>query len=70
MEGIHDKWKVLVDKGYQVNPCNSKLHPAVQAGLTVVGEEISVQQAYTPNSQCFGCGKLVVFAVYVIFPLV
>lgn len=42
----------------QINPCNSLLHPAVQAGIQPEGaEEVSVQQAYTPKSQCFGCGE-------------
>jgi hypothetical protein len=42
----------------QINPCNSQLHPAVQAGIQPEGaEELSVQQAYTPKSQCFGCGE-------------
>lgn len=40
------------------NPCNSPLHPAVNAGLQpdASKEELCVQEAYTPNSQCFGCG--------------
>ncbi len=35
-----------------------RLHPAVEAGLELdsSGEEVSVQDAYTPDSQCFGCG--------------
>lgn len=42
----------------QINPCNSPLHPAVQAGIQPEGgEELSVQSAYTPKSQCFGCGE-------------
>jgi hypothetical protein len=44
----------------QINPCNSMLHPAVEAGIPPEGgEELSVQQAYTPKSQCFGCGESV-----------
>ena len=27
---------------------------------TVEGKELSVQEAYTPKSQCFGCGACVV----------
>ena len=35
-----------------------RLHPAVtEAGMELDGdEEQSVQEAYTPDSQCFGCG--------------
>lgn len=41
-----------------MNPCNSKLHPAVtEAGIPPdENEEKCVQEAYTPNSVCFGCG--------------
>jgi hypothetical protein len=49
---------VVVLHGAQINPCNSLLHPAVQAGIQPEGaEELSVQSAYTPKSQCFGCGE-------------
>jgi hypothetical protein len=42
---------------WQVNPCNSKLHPAfAEAGIAIEGTESSVQEAYTPNGTCFGCG--------------
>lgn len=36
------------------------LHPAVkEAGILPEGEEeIAVQVAYTPKSQCFGCGTI------------
>ncbi|CAK0745314.1 hypothetical protein CVIRNUC_001611 [Coccomyxa viridis] len=50
------QWKWLKDRGHAVNPCNSKLHPAFAAGIIFEGEELSVQAAYTPNSNCFGCG--------------
>lgn len=36
-----------------------RLHPAARAGILPVGEdedEQSVQEAYTPDGQCFGCG--------------
>jgi acyl-coenzyme A thioesterase PaaI-like protein len=41
-----------------VNPCNSKLHPSVtEAGIEPESEEeVSVQEAYTPESTCWGCG--------------
>ncbi|KAI7839781.1 hypothetical protein COHA_006581 [Chlorella ohadii] len=44
--------------GFQVNPCNSKLHPSVtEAGIEPDSEEeLSVQEAYTPESTCWGCG--------------
>lgn len=46
-------------QGHKVNPCNSQLHPAVtEAGIAPDGsEEICIQEAYTPNSLCFGCGQ-------------
>jgi len=52
------QWKLLHHQGYDVNPCNSPLHPAVtQAGIAPENdEEVSVQVAYTPESACFGCG--------------
>lgn len=45
-------------QGYNVNPCNSPLHPAVtEAGIEPESEEeLPVQEAYTPESACFGCG--------------
>lgn len=45
-------------QGYEVNPCHSKLHPAVtEAGIEPdEDEELPVQEAYTPESMCFGCG--------------
>ncbi len=53
-EGL--KWSWLQKQGAEVNPCNSALHPAVLAGLKPKGNERSVQEAYNPSSQCFGCG--------------
>lgn len=52
------QWHWMVSQGHKINPCNSKLHPAVvDAGIQPEGmEELCVQQAYTPESQCFGCG--------------
>eukprot|EP00879_Flechtneria_rotunda_P003509 GHRR01003739.1.p1 GENE.GHRR01003739.1~~GHRR01003739.1.p1 ORF type:complete len:255 (+),score=61.69 GHRR01003739.1:283-1047(+) len=52
------QWEFLVSQGHEINPCNSMLHPAVtEAGiLPDGGAELAVQQAYTPKSQCFGCG--------------
>jgi hypothetical protein len=52
------QWEVLRQQGFQVNPCNSKLHPSVtEAGIEPDSEEeLSVQEAYTPESTCWGCG--------------
>jgi hypothetical protein len=52
------QWELLHHQGYDVNPCNSKLHPAVtEAGIEPESdEEVCVQIAYTPESACFGCG--------------
>lgn len=52
------QWQWMVQQGHKINPCNSKLHPAVvEAGIEPEGEvELCVQEAYTPKSQCFGCG--------------
>ena len=46
-------------QGYDVNPCHSKLHPAfTEAGIEPEEEEeLPVQEAYTPESTCFGCGE-------------
>lgn len=46
-------------QGFAVNPCNSKLHPSVtEAGIEPESEEeLSVQEAYTPESTCWGCGE-------------
>jgi hypothetical protein len=45
-------------QGFAVNPCNSKLHPSfTEAGIEPDSEEeLSVQEAYTPESNCWGCG--------------
>lgn len=45
-------------QGYDINPCHSKLHPAfTEAGIEPEEEEeLPVQEAYTPESTCFGCG--------------
>jgi hypothetical protein len=55
-----NQWHWMVSQGHKINPCNSMLHPAVkEAGILPEGEEeIAVQVAYTPKSQCFGCGKI------------
>lgn len=52
------QWEILRHQGYEINPCNSKLHPSVtEAGIQPDSEEErSVQEAYTPESVCFGCG--------------
>lgn len=52
------QWEVLRNQGFQVNPCNSRLHPSVtEAGIEPDSEEeLSVQEAYTPESTCWGCG--------------
>lgn len=52
------QWKLLHHQGYDINPCNSPLHPAVTvAGIKPENsEEVCVQEAYTPESVCFGCG--------------
>lgn len=44
--------------GHAVNPCNSKLHPSVAAGVPVDegAKEVCVQEAYSPRSKCWGCG--------------
>mmetsp|Transcript_12606 Transcript_12606/g.22316 ORF Transcript_12606/g.22316 Transcript_12606/m.22316 type:complete len:266 (+) Transcript_12606:60-857(+) len=52
------QWQALAGAG-QVNPCHSKLHPAVVTGVVALPEgdvELSVQEAYTPRGTCFGCG--------------
>ncbi|KAF5834906.1 hypothetical protein DUNSADRAFT_8177 [Dunaliella salina] len=51
------RWKALSSQEKEINPCNSQMHPAVRAGvITVEGQELSVQEAYTAKSHCFGCG--------------
>ncbi|KAK9796337.1 hypothetical protein WJX73_008642 [Symbiochloris irregularis] len=57
------EWHWLKERGIEVNPCNSKLHPAVVCGAFEVAEgsqEVSVQEAYTPNNACYGCGPAAV----------
>ncbi|KAJ9516966.1 hypothetical protein QJQ45_027394, partial [Haematococcus lacustris] len=62
-------WHALVNQldEERINPCNSKLHPAVVEGVLQAGaylhtpvapqgEELCVQEAYTSQSTCFGCG--------------
>ncbi|PSC69292.1 thioesterase superfamily [Micractinium conductrix] len=52
------QWEVLRNQGFAVNPCNSRLHPSfTEAGIEPdQEEELSVQEAYTPESTCWGCG--------------
>lgn len=53
------QWEWLRKQGHEINPCNSKLHPSVvKDGIQPTAEQIPVQQAYTPNSLCWGCGRL------------
>lgn len=56
--GTNGRWDLLHEQGYNINPCNSKLHPAVtEAGIAPESEEeVPVQEAYTPESSCYGCG--------------
>lgn len=47
----------MKEQGHKINPCNSDLHPAAEAGIKPEGEEeLPVQEAYTPQSTCWGCG--------------
>jgi hypothetical protein len=49
----------MLEKGHAVNPCNSPLHPAVsEAGILPDSSqpELCLQEAYTPESTCWGCG--------------
>lgn len=50
------RWEWMAAQGHKVNPCNSKLHPAAEAGMAPDGDEMAVQDAYTPHSTCWGCG--------------
>jgi hypothetical protein len=51
------RWSMLIDQGIDVNPCRSTFHPSRAEGIEPAeGEELSVQDAYTPESECFGCG--------------
>ena len=51
------KWTLLKDQGIDVNPCRSSFHPSCAEGIEPgEGEEVPIQLAYTPESECFGCG--------------
>ena len=53
----NSRWALLKERGVNVNPCRSALHPSTDEAVDVEqGEELSIQQAYTPDSTCFGCG--------------
>ena len=57
--GAH-QWEWMRKQGHEINPCNSKLHPAVKAGLLPASDhQLPMQEAYTPNSSCWGCGERV-----------
>lgn len=56
------RWKLLCKtEKDQLNPCNSPLHPAVKhAGIQPDENSpgmLSIQEAYSPSSECFGCGE-------------
>jgi hypothetical protein len=53
------RWRLLGERGHPINPCNSPLHPAVsEAGIMPDPRqpELCLQEAYTPESTCYGCG--------------
>mmetsp|Transcript_45054 Transcript_45054/g.114054 ORF Transcript_45054/g.114054 Transcript_45054/m.114054 type:complete len:283 (-) Transcript_45054:336-1184(-) len=52
------RWQFLSKVEKAVNPCNSPLHPAAKiAGIAPEAEhEKCIQEAYNPNSECYGCG--------------
>jgi hypothetical protein len=53
------RWRLLGERGHPINPCNSPLHPAVsEAGILPDPHqpELCLQEAYTPESTCWGCG--------------
>lgn len=50
------QWEWMRKQGHEINPCNSKLHPSAKSGIQPAADQIPVQQAYTPNSICWGCG--------------
>ncbi|GFR50110.1 hypothetical protein Agub_g12258 [Astrephomene gubernaculifera] len=53
-----NSWEQLLREGIEVNPCRSPHHPAAVQGIVEpAGKELSVQAAYNPDSQCFGCGQ-------------
>lgn len=50
-------WQTRLAAGEEINPCQSRDHPAVQAGLIEASDEqLSLQESYSPWSRCFGCG--------------
>ncbi len=53
-----NQWEWMKLQGHKINPCNSPLHPAVAEGLELEQgqRQLSVQEAYTPSSLCYGCG--------------
>jgi hypothetical protein len=51
-----NKQRTPQTQGHRINPCNSLLHPAAEAGIAPEGDELCVQDAYTPHSTCWGCG--------------
>lgn len=54
-----EAWKSLLAQGHNVNPCQSEHHPAVKAGFVQAqGPAKALQEAYTPDSTCPGCGSL------------
>ncbi|GIL86360.1 hypothetical protein Vretimale_11689 [Volvox reticuliferus] len=55
--GTSSSWEQLKKDGIRVNPCQSPHHPAAVEGVAEPeGEELCVQEAYNPESRCFGCG--------------
>ncbi|GLI67750.1 hypothetical protein VaNZ11_012004 [Volvox africanus] len=55
--GTSSSWGQLKKDGVRVNPCQSPHHPAAVEGVAEPeGEELCVQEAYNPESKCFGCG--------------
>ena len=57
-------WRFMQQQGHEINPCNSPLHPAVDDGISPDESVVlSVQEAYTPTSECFGCGAFCVDVV-------
>lgn len=51
-----EAWSKLAKQGVPVNPCRSPHHPAAGLGLSEEGPEVSVQEAYDPESSDFVCG--------------
>ena len=56
-------WEWMRQQGHEINPCNSKHHPAVKAGIQPAADQTPVQEAYTPSSICWGCGERCTVAV-------